>query len=139
MSKTEWQKTYPLRLKKRPAEIATVTYKIQTGCGPLYIRITHIDGKPFEIFPELGKTGGCVFQFHEAVGKCTSMMLRMGVDPAMLVYFLQNIKCDRPHGLYGDRVLSCTDAIAKTLEKFLSQHCNRTLHKEEMNRNYWET
>ncbi len=134
-----WQEKYPLRMEKRPEKIATVTYKVETGCGKMYIRITHKDGKPFEIFPELGKAGGCVFHWTEAVGKCTSIMLRIGVDPAMLVFFLQDLQCGRPHGMIGKRVLSCTDAIARTLEKFLSEHCNRTLHEKEMKNSYWET
>jgi|GEM_PF-3888115 len=131
-----WTKQYPLRMKKRPDTIDTVTYKVQTGCGALYIRITHIDGRPFELFPELGKSGGCAFAMTESLGKLTSIMLRLGVDPAMVVCFLRNIKCDRTAGL-RPKVYSCADALAQTLERFLKEEGNREL-TQELKREHWE-
>jgi len=127
-----------LKMKKRPKKIPTVTYKLMTGCGPLYLRITHIDGKPFEVFPELGKPGGCTMAQTEAIGKAVSIMLRVGVDPAMIIYFYKGIQCGRPMAMGEKRILSCPDAVAHGLEQFLNEQ-GRVLTPEEKTREYWES
>ncbi len=124
-------------MKRRPEKIPTETYKLTTGCGALYLRITHLDGRPFEIFPELGKSGGCPMAQTEAIGKAVSIMLRIGIDPAMIIYFYKGIQCGKPMLAERKRILSCPDAIAQGLEQFLKEH-KRTLTAEEKTREYWE-
>jgi len=127
-----------MKMKPRPEKIATITYEMKTGCGPLYIRITHQDNRPFEIFPELGKSTGCQNAQTETIGKLGSIMLRIGVDPAMIIFFLKGIQCDKTTGSRAKQILSCADAVAKCLERFLAEEAGRILTEEEKTREYWE-
>jgi len=50
--------TEDLRLpKERPGSLPSITDKIKTGFGNLYVTITFYNGKPFEVFTSIGKSG----------------------------------------------------------------------------------
>jgi ribonucleoside-diphosphate reductase alpha chain len=92
-----------------------------TGCGKLYVTVNEDEnGKPFELFSMMGKAGGCAASQAEAISRMVSTALRSGIDPKVVIKHLKNITCHRPFGFGPDRVTSCSDAIAKSLESFLS-------------------
>lgn len=97
-----------------------VTRKAKTGCGNLYITINKDDdGRPFEVFTQMGKAGGCAASQCEAIGRMVSMALRSGLDPNEIAGQLTGISCHLPAGVDEKKILSCSDAIGQALDWFL--------------------
>ncbi len=97
-----------------------VTRKMKTGCGNLYVTVNEdAEGRPFEIFTQMGKAGGCATSQCEAIGRMASLALRGGIQPEEIVRQMRGISCHMPVG-YGDKkVLSCSDAMAQAMEWYL--------------------
>jgi ribonucleoside-diphosphate reductase alpha chain len=105
--------------KKRPPVIKGATSLLKTGCGHLYVTVNEDeDGKPFEVFTNIGKAGGCASSQAEAIGRLISLSLRSGIEPDEIVKQLKGISCHQPSWAEGGKILSCSDAIAKALEKY---------------------
>ena len=105
--------------KKRPHVIKGCTRLLKTGCGNLYVTINEDEnGKPFEVFTNIGKAGGCAASQSEAIGRLISLSLRSNIEPEEIVQQLKGISCHQPSWNEGGKVLSCSDAIAKALEKY---------------------
>ncbi len=112
----EQQKITP---KKRPAIMKGATRLMKTGCGHLYVTINEDEnGKPFEIFTNIGKAGGCASSQAEAIGRLISLSLRSDIESEEIVKQLKGISCHQPSWYEGGKVLSCSDAIAKALERY---------------------
>ncbi len=104
---------------------AKVTYgrtiQIMTGCGKLYVTVNEDEkGRPFELFSAMGKAGGCAASQAEAISRMVSTSLRSGIEPKVIIKHLKSIACHRPFGFGPDRITSCSDAIARALESFIS-------------------
>lgn len=109
------------KTKPRPVTVDGMTWKINTGCGNIYVTINHQDSQVFEIFAQIGKTGGCAASQTEAIGRLAALSLRSGVDPEKIVKQLSNICCMSPGFSDGQKVVSCADAIGKALKKTLAK------------------
>jgi ribonucleoside-diphosphate reductase alpha chain len=96
------------------------TTKVATGCGNLYVTI-NIDeqGRPFELFTQMGKAGGCAASQLEAIGRLVSLAFRSGIEVKSIMEQLRNIRCPSPSWEKGQRIFSCADAIARVIEKRL--------------------
>jgi len=119
--KPEQKQQIPAKItpKKRPHVIKGCTRLLKTGCGNLYVTINEDEnGKPFEIFTNIGKAGGCASSQAEAIGRLISLALRSNIAPEEIVQQLKGISCHQPSWNEGGKVLSCSDAIAKALEKY---------------------
>jgi hypothetical protein len=66
--------------KDRPVTLPSVTDKIKTGFGNLYVTISFYNQKPFEVFTSIGKSGYTTMADAEALGRLISVALRSGVD-----------------------------------------------------------
>ena len=106
--------------RKRPEVVAGSTRKIPTGCGNLYVTINDNKQEPFELFAQIGKTGGCAASQTEAIGRLSSLALRAGIKPDAVVAQLRGIRCSSPNWNQGTMVLSCADAISKALDEHLA-------------------
>jgi len=105
--------------RKRPEMIKGSTRLMKTGCGHLYITINEDDkGHLFELFTSMGKAGGCASSQAEAIGRLISLSLRSNIDPDEVVNQLKGISCHQPSWADGGRILSCSDAIARAIEKY---------------------
>jgi ribonucleoside-diphosphate reductase alpha chain len=115
-----------VRIKKeRPGVLKGYTYKQTTGCGDIYITINEDeDGNVFEIFNMIGKAGGCSASQCEAIGRLISLACRSGQKPEEIVKQLIGISCHRPIGFGENKILSCADAIAKSLKKHINMNGN---------------
>ena len=83
----------------------------------MYLKsINSRDGKPFEIFSNLGKAGGCDSAQHEAISRLVSLALRSGIDCDELVDELRGITCC-PQWDDGILVRSGPDAVALVLDR----------------------
>ena len=78
-------------------------------------------GKPFELFTQMGKAGGCAGSQLEAVGRLVSLAFRSGIEVKSIIEQLRNIRCPSPSWEKGQRIFSCADAIARVIERRLSQ------------------
>ena len=55
----------------------------------------------------------------EAISRLTSLALRSGIDPLHIIEQLKGIRCPE-RTLDQDKILSCSDAIGKAIEKHLA-------------------
>lgn len=106
--------------KPRPTVVKGTTTKVGTGCGNLYVTINDDEeGHPFEVFMQMGKAGGCAASQLEAIGRLVSLAFRAGLDVKSIVDQLRGIRCPSPSWEKGGRIFSCSDAIARVIEKRL--------------------
>lgn len=104
--------------KHRPKETTGVNYRINTGCGHIYIMTgRNENGELIEIMATLGHAGGCAMSQLEALTRSISLGLKYGVPIEDLKDELEFIRCPTPAFDEGEEILSCADAIAKVLEK----------------------
>lgn len=109
------------RERLRPKKITGSTLLMHTGCGKMYVTINEDNEGVFEVFTQLGKSGGCQATQSEAIARLISLALRSGVDTARIVAQLRGIRCPSPTLTENGAILSCPDAIAKALESYISE------------------
>lgn len=102
--------------RPRPEVTTGVTRRVKTGCGNLYVTINEDEYGPVEIFTQMGKAGGCAASQAEAISRLVSLALRSHTPLEAVVRELKGISCHRVVWQGGDRILSCADAIGRTLE-----------------------
>lgn len=96
------------------------TIRVLTGCGYMYVTVNFKDDKPFEVFLNIGKAGGCASGQAETLGRLSSLCLRNGIDCADIAEQLASISCHIPVPYNTDsKTLSCSDAVAKALEEII--------------------
>ena len=106
---------------ERPDSLASVTDKIKTGFGNLYVTITFYEGRPFEVFASIGKSGYSTMADAEAIGRLISLCLRSGIDPKEVINQLKGIGGSEPIFHHGHLVQSIPDAIAQVLERHVGK------------------
>lgn len=109
--------------RKRPAVMRGRTVQSNVGCGPLYITLNEDEnGRPFEVFFKLGKSGSCQQSYLEALGVAMSVGLRYGADPQKFVDKFEGMRCPNPkmRNADGPTTLSCADGISQGLAKALA-------------------
>jgi ribonucleoside-diphosphate reductase alpha chain len=104
-------------VRQRPETLDGFTTKIRTGLGQLYVTVTEYDGRPFEVFATIGKSGRSTTAKTEAIGRLVSLALRSGVTVDKVVDQLKGIGGEHPVFQEGGLVLSIPDAIARVLER----------------------
>jgi ribonucleoside-diphosphate reductase alpha chain len=109
--------------RKRPSVMRGRTVASSVGCGPLYITLNEDEnGKPFEVFFKLGKSGSCQQSYLEALGVAMSVGLRYGADPQKFIDKFEGMRCPNPkmRDAAGPTTLSCADGISQGLAKALA-------------------
>lgn len=118
---TEKQNLVPytngFQVKDRPEVMAGKTYKMKTGYGNLYVTVNNDqDGRPFEVFATIGKSGGFFQEQSEGMCRMISTALRAGVSVKEIIDQLKGIRGPMP--IFGQRgtIYSLPDAIGQILE-----------------------
>lgn len=105
--------------RKRPETIKGETRLMKTGCGSIYVTVNEDEnGHLFELFTHMGKAGGCAASQAEAIGRLVSLALRSNIEPDVIIKQLKGITCHHQAWASGGKITSCSDAIAKALEKY---------------------
>jgi ribonucleoside-diphosphate reductase alpha chain len=104
-------------VKERPETLEGFTTKMMTGMGALYVTVTEYEGRPFEVFATIGKSGRSTTAKTEAIGRLVSLALRSGVRVEKIVEQLKGIGGEHPVFQKDGLVLSIPDAISRVLEK----------------------
>lgn len=108
--------------RKRPENIKGETRGMKTGCGNIYVTVNEDEnGQVFELFTHMGKAGGCAASQAEAIGRLVSLALRSNIEPEVIISQLKGITCHEQAWTNGGKITSCSDAIAKALEKYLER------------------
>jgi ribonucleoside-diphosphate reductase alpha chain len=107
--------------RKRPKVTTGVTERVNTGCGYIYVTVNFDEQGISEVFSTLGKAGGCAAAQLEAISRLTSLALRSGIDIDSIVKHLRGIRCPSIAWEQGHAILSCADAIASVLEKYMGK------------------
>jgi len=110
--------------KDRPTSLSGITDKIKTGYGNLYITINTLDGKPFEVFAQIGKSGYSTMADTEAICRLISLALRSGIGVDKIIEQLFGIGGASQVFQEGGLIMSIPDAIAKVLKKHFGSNQN---------------
>ena len=107
--------------RPRPDVLTGVTQRIDTGYGKLYVNINEDpeSDRPFELFANIGNSGGFTASFTEALAKTISTALRSGVDPREIADELQGIRSPKVAWDKGEQINSIPDAIGTAMRRYL--------------------
>ncbi|MDZ7760318.1 MAG: LAGLIDADG family homing endonuclease [Desulfovermiculus sp.] len=103
-------------VRERPDVVYGFTQKVQTGLGDLYLTVNEVEGKPFEVFATIGRSGRSITAKAEAIGRLVSLALRSGVHVRDVVKQLKGIGGEHPIFQKKGLLLSIPDAVAWVLE-----------------------
>lgn len=122
-------------VKKRPDIVYGFTQKVDTGLGALYLTINEQDGKPFEVFATIGKSGKSITAKAEAIGRLVSLALRSGVEVRDIVEQLKGIGGEHPKFQKKILLQSIPDAVAWVLEnRYMSGEKHASSHANALNK-----
>ncbi len=109
----------------RPQNTAGKTYRLDTGCGKLYLTVNwDKSGSLIETFITTGSDGGCLV-YTEATSRLISLAIRGGIPISKVIEQLQsthpcpNYQMARGKGKQLSPGKSCAGAIAKQLTAIL--------------------
>ena len=126
------QKALMIDVKDRPETLEGYTTKVVTGMGNLYVTVTEYEGKPFEVFATIGKSGKSTTAKTEAIGRLVSLAFRSGVPVENVVEQLKGICGEHPVFTKEGLILSIPDAISRVLEKkYIKDKKGSRRHKYE--------
>ncbi len=114
-------------ITERAHALSGVTYQIETPLGTAYITVNHDRrGEPLEVFVNQGKAGSDIAPLSEAIGKLSSLLLRIPSEMPPrermqeMIKKLRGIGGANSTGLGMDRTRSLPDALARILEEHLT-------------------
>jgi ribonucleoside-diphosphate reductase alpha chain len=115
--KTQSESGKRVAVQERPDFLTGFTERIRTGYGNLYITINVREGKPFEVFAQIGKSGWSTMADTEAICRMISLLLRSNVPVESVIEQLAGIGGESPLFQNGELIKSIPDAIAMVLRK----------------------
>lgn len=112
--------------RERPDVLNGVTQRIDTGYGKLYVNINEDDdGRPFEIFCNIGSSGGFTNSFTESLAKVISIALRSGVDPEEIQEELEGIRSPKVNWDRSEQITSIPDGVGTALRRYLNDEIDK--------------
>ncbi len=111
-------------VSERPSVLQGFTEKIRTGYGNLYVTVNTRDGRPFEVFAQIGKSGYTTAADTEAICRLISLALRSGIGVGQVVRQLRGIGGSSQVYAEGGKVSSIPDAVAQVLERHFNDSRN---------------
>ncbi len=99
----------------RPVVLTGHTERVETGIGALYVTVNEKEGRPFELFAQVGRAGSEVSAFTEGLARLTSLALRHGVSSEEVSAQLIGIGGAHINGFGQGKILSVPDALGQIL------------------------
>jgi ribonucleoside-diphosphate reductase alpha chain len=115
---TDIEEYIDTRSYKRPRSLFGATFKVQSGCGKLYVTINEKNGKPYEIFIQSGGSGGCEAG-NQALGRTISLALRNGGNIRSIIKQLCKVKCPAALRNVHSEGKSCSDLVGKLIQEYI--------------------
>ncbi|MEM3530836.1 MAG: vitamin B12-dependent ribonucleotide reductase [Nitrososphaerales archaeon] len=132
--RTEMERKFQKAKKQTPDKAYGVRLRKKTGCGNIYTKVFSNEcNEPIEIFITLGKAGGCAAAFTEGLARACSLALKYGASLKELVDELMGISCHKQEGIGQNRVLSCIDAVAKSIQEMFDQKTDQRITDKKFN------
>ena len=127
LSAADGERSEYAQKRSRPDVLHGVTQRIDTGYGKLYVNINEDPEaeRPFELFANIGNSGGFTASFTEALAKTISTALRAGVDPHEIADELQGIRSPKVAWDKGEQIQSIPDAIGTALRRYLDDEIDK--------------
>ncbi|MCL5775126.1 MAG: hypothetical protein M1333_02845, partial [Patescibacteria group bacterium] len=107
--------------RQRPDVMQGITYRMDTAYGKLYVTINEDEQGPFEVFAQMGKSGGFFSAQTEAITRLISLALRSNVAIEEVIDQLKGIRGPDVSFSEQGMVFSLPDAVAKVLEKHIKR------------------
>lgn len=105
--------------RSRPDTVRGVTERVRTGHGTMYVTVNFDEnGKPFELFTNIGKAGGSEPAHLEGLSRMVSLALRSGVSPDTIIEQLSGITSE-PVWDNGVLIRSAEDGLAHVLRRHI--------------------
>jgi ribonucleoside-diphosphate reductase alpha chain len=119
--------------RSRPDALQGVSQRVDTGYGKIYVTINEDPetGRPFELFANIGHSGGFTNSFTEALAKVVSTALRSGVDPQEIVDELRGTRSPKVAWDKGEQINSIPDAIGTAMERYLADEVDKPYPRQE--------
>ncbi|WP_436901327.1 adenosylcobalamin-dependent ribonucleoside-diphosphate reductase [Halovenus halobia] len=119
--------------QSRPDVLHGITQRIDTGYGKLYVNINEDPkaDRPFELFANIGNSGGFTASFTESLAKTISTALRSGVDPREIADELQGIRSPKVAWDKGEQIQSIPDAIGTAMQRYLDGDVERAYPQQQ--------
>jgi len=121
-------------IKPRPAVVDGYTRAVKAPEGTVNITVNSDADGPLEVFVNVGRAGNDIAAMAEAIGRLISLNLRLpsAMSPQArmkeMAAQLRNIGGSRTVGFGSEQVRSLPDAVAKALDKHLSNGHNGNGH-----------
>jgi ribonucleoside-diphosphate reductase alpha chain len=112
---------FSLKVQQRPSSLAGFTEKMKTGYGNLYVTVNLHEGRPFEVFAHIGKSGYTTMADTEAICRLISLALRSQIPVEQVIRQLRGIGGSNQIFADGSRVFSIPDAIAQVLDRHFGE------------------
>ena len=117
-------------VKERPKVVQGTTQEIETPYGDLFVTINNSENNgPFEVFAQVGKSGGYTESFTQALGRTISLALRSGAPADEVVNQLDDIRSPQIAWDDGTQIHSIPDAIAEAMKRHLGRDTQQTVEK----------
>ncbi|MGM0397859.1 MAG: adenosylcobalamin-dependent ribonucleoside-diphosphate reductase [Halobacteriota archaeon] len=119
--------------RARPDALQGVSQRVDTGYGKIYVTINEDPktGRPFELFANIGHSGGFTNSFTEALAKVVSTALRSGVDPEEIVDELRGTRSPKVAWDKGEQINSIPDAIGTAMQRYLRDEVDKPYPRQE--------
>lgn len=123
---TKQKREGELAIKPRPVRAVGSTFRIGTPVGSAFVTVNENgEGNPLEVFINVGKAGSDIAADAEAIGRLSSLVLR--IDPTMspkervtaIIDQLEGIGGSRAVGFGAERIRSLADGVAHVLKEYL--------------------
>ncbi|MAG59175.1 ribonucleoside-diphosphate reductase, adenosylcobalamin-dependent [Candidatus Woesebacteria bacterium] len=101
---------------KAPVESWGMRLKKRSDVGNVYTAVFRTEeGRPIEVFVNVGKSGGYVAGAAEVTGRLASLALKHGASLGEVADELVGVACGTSYGLGPNAVLSMFDAVGKSV------------------------